>query len=149
MGRKNKYDEAVKPYLEEVKGWIRTMTERQIASRLGISETSFERYKKKHPELCEALDQVRKWLRADAMSALIKKACGHKVTVQHKRIRTVDGKKTIDIDEDEVYYPPDTGALHLLLKNIDPEWRNDDMTTVRLKQAHLELEKEKAANNNW
>lgn len=149
MGRKNRYEEAVQPHLTEIEDWIRTMTEDQVAKRLGVSVSAFERYKKAQPELRKALQNGREWLRVDCMSALIKKALGHKETTTKKTVRKVDGVKTTYVEETESYYPPDTGALHLLLKNIDPEWHNDDQTTINIKREQLELEKEKAAANNW
>ena len=149
MGRKNKYDEAVKPHLKDIEDWIRTMTEEQIAKRLGVSVSTLERYKKANPELRAALQNGREWLRVDAMSALIKRALGHKETVKKRVVREEDGKKKTFLEEVEQYFPPDTGALHLLLKNIDPTWRNDDQTTVEIKKEKLKLDKERAENNQW
>ena len=60
-----------------------------------------------------------------------------------------DGKKVRIVEETERYAHPDTGAIHLLLKNLDETWRNDDQTTVDLKKQRLELEKEKQEANNW
>lgn len=53
------------------------------------------------------------------------------------------------IEEYERYSPPDTGAIHLLLKNLDPSWRNDDQATMNMKREKLELEKQKAEQDNW
>ena len=147
MGRKNKYAEAVKPHLDEIREWIRTMTEEQIAKRVGVSVSTWERYKKAQPELREALQNGREYLRVDVMSALIKKALGQTVKTRKKHIKIVDGVSTTDIDEVETYYPPDTAAMSMLLKNIDPDWHNDDFETLKLKWAKLELEKEKAEQN--
>ena len=50
-GRKGKYETNVKPYFEEIKEWCRTMTEKQIAEKLGVGESTFAAYKNQHPEL--------------------------------------------------------------------------------------------------
>ena len=47
------------------------------------------------------------------------------------------------------YAQPDTGAIHLLLKNIDPEWHNDDKATLDLKKEQLELAKKKQEADEW
>ena len=44
---------------------------------------------------------------------------------------------------------PDVAAIHLLLKNLDDDWRNDDRPTMRLKMQKLELEKTKIENESW
>ena len=44
---------------------------------------------------------------------------------------------------------PDTGAIHLLLKNIDPNWRNDDATTLELKKRQTEIAEKKADAAEW
>ena len=44
---------------------------------------------------------------------------------------------------------PDLGSIHLLLKNIDPEWHNDDKATLDLKKEQLELAKKKQEADEW
>ena len=149
MGRINKYAEAVEPRLEDIREWSRLMTEKQITERLGVAVTTWERYKKAHPELRQALQSGREKLREDCMSALIKKALGHKEKVQKVTVRQVDGRTTRVIYEDESYYPPDTGALHLLLKNIDSSWHNDDAAILKMKQKELELQERKLETSEW
>ena len=55
MGRKNKYETHIKPYLKKIPKWYETMTEGQIAKRLGVSVASWENYKNQYPELVECL----------------------------------------------------------------------------------------------
>ena len=40
-----------------------------------------------------------------------------------------------------------TAAMSMILKNIDPNWHNDDQATLDLKAARLEIEKLKAEQN--
>ena len=37
----------------------------------------------------------------------------------------------------------------LLLKNLDPEWKNDDQTTIDMKKKQLELTERKIDQNEW
>lgn len=149
MGRKNKYETHVKPRLDEISGWYATLSEKQIAKRLGISVASFENYKNEYEELRESLKTGKEEFIIELKDSLKKKATGFHYKETKMTIREIDGKKVKIIEEFERYALPDTGAIHLLLKNLDETWRNDDKTTVDLKQAKIDLEKQKAEDNNW
>ena len=150
MGRKGRYETHVKPYLANISEWYQDMDERQIAvERLGIAVSTFEKYKKEHPELCEALHKGKEQLITELKSALKKKAKGFTYEEKKHTIRDEGGKKVSIIEKYTKYAPPDTGAIHLLLKNIDPTWTNDDQTTIDMKREQLELAKQKAENENW
>ena len=149
MGRKNRYESHVKPRLAEIRSWYGTLTEAQIAKKLGISVASFENYKADHPELVECLQNGKEALIIELKETLKQKAKGFKYTETKKTIRRVNGQDTQVIEEYERYSPPDTGAIHLLLKNIDESWRNDDQTTVDLKREKMELDRQKAESEMW
>lgn len=149
MGRKNRYETHVQPFLEQVSEWYGLLNERQIAKRLGVSVASFEKYKSQYSELCEALKKGRNHLVEDLKLTLKKKAQGYYYEETKTYIRDENGKETKIVEKYKRYAQPDTGAIHLLLKNLDESWRNDDKTTVELKQAKMELEKQKAEENNW
>lgn len=149
MGRKNLYETLVQPKLKEIPEMVGTMTEEQIAKRIGISRRSLEKYKQQHEELRAALLKGREDLVQDLKTTLKKKAQGFYYKETKTTIRK-DGDKTIKvIEEFEKYAQPDTGAIHLLLKNLDETWRNDDRETMDLKRQRLEMEKEKSEANNW
>lgn len=148
-GRKDRYESHVKPHLKEIPEWYGLLNEGQIAKRLGVGRTSFEKYKREHPELREALKGGAEKLITDLKITLKEKAQGFYRTERKTIIRDEGGKKVKIIEEHEKYFPPDTGAAHLLLKNLDPEWREDDQTRVELKKQKLALEKEKAERDNW
>lgn len=68
-GRKSKYEECVKPYLAEINKKVREgITEKAIAESLGITEQTLNNYKKKYPELAEALSRDKG---ADVLQALL------------------------------------------------------------------------------
>ena len=122
------------------------MNEAQIAEIMGVTRRTFIRYKSAHPELVEALKYSREHLINELKSTLKKKAKGFTYT-EKKTVKDNEGLERVETYER--YSPPDLGAIHLLLKNLDPEWRNDDQTTINLKRQRLELDKEKAESNNW
>lgn len=150
MGRKGKYETHVEPYLADIEKWVQEIDERQIAQeRLGISVQSFENYKRQHPELREAIQRGRKSLISDLKDSLKKKAKGFFYEETKTVIRDEGGKKVTVVEKYKKYAQPDTGAIHLLLKNLDPEWTNDDQITIQLKQAELELKKIKTEADVW
>lgn len=142
-GRKSLYDSLVAPRLDEIKEWFGFMSECDIANQLGIRPETFYRYKKDHPELVAALNEGRKALVADLKLTLKKKAKGFHYTETKRIVRNVGGVETAVIERYEKYSPPDTGAIHLLLKNLDEEWRNDDKPTMDLKKEKLKLDRQK------
>lgn len=150
MGRKGKYETHVEPRLHEVSKWICTMTEGQIASKLGINQSTFQRYKNKHPELAEALVEGIGNLKVELKETLKKKAQGYTYE-EEKTTRKIEGGKVIAITKETYkrYAQPDTGAIHLLLKNIDEEWRNDDKTSVDLKKRQLDLTEKRVEQGEW
>lgn len=149
MGRKDRYETHVKPRLDEVKIWIELLTEEQIAKKLGVSYRSFENYKSKHPELVEALKSGREALVENLKTTLKKKAQGYYYEETKTFVREVDGKTTKTIEKYKKYAQPDLGAIHLLLKNLDDGWRNDDKPTMDLKREQMELAKKKQEEAGW
>ena len=149
MGRKSKYELNIKPYLKEIPKWYETMTEAEIAHKLGVSVASFENYKNQYPELVAVLHNAKEQLVESLKVSLKKKALGFVYTEKKRTIRNVDGVDTKVVEEYEKYSPPDTGAIHLLLKNLDDSWRNDDHITVDFKREKLELERMKAEMENF
>ena len=126
------------------------MTEGQIASKLGINQSTFQRYKNKHPELAEALVEGIGNLKVELKETLKKKAQGY----TYKEVKTtkkIEGGKVIAVTQEtyERYAQPDTGAIHLLLKNIDEDWRNDDKTSVDLKKRQLDLTEKRVEQGEW
>lgn len=152
MGRKNKYETHVKPFLNDIPKWYESMTEGQIAKKLGIATSTFESYKLKYSELAERLSRGKEFLIDDLKSNLKMKAQGFKYT-ETKTIKALDEDTgelvVVQIIEQEKYAQPDTGAIHLLLKNLDPAWHNDDQETINIKRKQLEIAEKKAQGDDW
>lgn len=151
---KSKYDSHVKPHLDKITKWTEDLTDEQIAARLRISRKSFIEYKKQHPELVEALEKGKKRLVVELKETLKKKAKGfYYEEVKTVKIHNPDSDAEPEwIEKVEInrkYAQPDTGAAHLLLKNLDPTWRNDDAETMKLKKQQVEIQKQKLEQDNW
>ena len=146
MGRPNKYETHVKPHLKEIEKMAEEMTEAQSAKTLGVSRSAWNEYKKAYPDIEKHLKKGKSRLVKELKSYLIKKAKGFPY---EERKQIYEGGELVREEVYQRYAQPDTGAIHLLLKNYDESWRNDDQTTIELKKQKLELEKEKQENNNW
>ena len=143
------YDKKVAPHLEEIKEWVGLLNKDQIAKRLGIGRRTLYRYASEHEELQKCLDEGTEKLIEELKSALKMKAKGFHYKEKKTTIRNVDGVKTQVVEEFQRYSPPDTGAIHLLLKNLDEDWRNDDAATMELKRRTVETAEKKAEEAGW
>lgn len=154
MGNKSKYEELVIPRLKDITKWTEDLTDAQIAERLNISRRTFATYKKEHPELREAIEKGKKVLVQQLKDTLKKKAKGFyyeevKTVKIHNPDADADQEWIERIEVNRKYAQPDTGAAHLLLKNLDPNWRNDDRETMDIKKKQVELQKQKLEQDNW
>lgn len=150
MGRKSRYDTHVKPYLNQIQEWYSDLDEKQIAvDKLGIAVSTWEKYKKEHEELRNALKEGRQNLVSELKASLKKKAKGFYYEETKVSVREIDGKKAKTVETYKKYAQPDTGALHLLLKNYDDNWHNDDKATLDLKKKQVELSERKLEQDEW
>lgn len=159
----------MEPYLDQIKDWCSTMTERQIAKKLGVAYSTWNQYKIDFPELTEILKKGRTDLVTELRSTLIKKAKGYSYTetkvvteevkwpkemyeelldagftadqiAKSKLVRTEVSKKEM---------APDVAALNLALKNYDKDnWANDPQT-LEIRKKELELREKQIENSAW
>ena len=145
-GRKNKYQTHVEPYLNDIQKWCQTMTEKQIAKKLGIAYSSWCLYKNDHAELSEAIKKGRQNLVVELKSTLIERAKGFSYT-ERKVI-----KEGGEVVREEIYTKsslPDVAALNLLLKNYDKENWSNDPQVIELRKKELELRERQIEINEW
>lgn len=163
MARPNQYEKKVKPYLSKISEMALTMSEEQIAETLGISLSSWKRYKAQYEPLRTVLKRGRKDLVLELRGALIKKAKGFEYT-ETKEVRQkvnwpdelyalmidagfteeqLDQAETVRTEITRKYASPDVAAANLLLKNYDKEnWANDpQMLDIRKKELKLQEKK--------
>lgn len=146
-GRKNKYDAYVKPFLPKIREWSAAgATEKEICTALGIAVSTFNEYKNKYSELSETLRAGRQNVVLEIKAALFKKATGFAYE-ESKGIKR-DGKYT-GVEIYKRYCLPDPVAAAMMLRNLDPEWRDKDNLTSDLKQQEMELRKALAEANNF
>lgn len=149
MGRKSRYETHVLPYLGQIAEWYQDMDDQQISDRLGIHRSSFEKYKSEHKELRDVLIKGKQQLVAELKASLKKKAKGFTYEEIKTTIKKIGEREIQTIEKHKKYAQPDTGAIHLLLKNLDPDWHNDDQATIDLKKEQMEIAREKAEKDAW
>lgn len=118
---KCKYDPDTYPQLAE--GYAREgLLEKDIAKKIGIGVTTFEKYKTEYPEFFEALKRGKAPVDFKVENALLKRACGY-ITKEKTITKNPDGSQTVQIKEKEV--PPDPTSMIFWLKNRKKaEWRD-------------------------
>lgn len=149
LARKSKWEALILPHLDEIPNMCLEMTQGQIADALGISRSMWDNYKVMHPELKEALSKGKEKLVQELKDALRKKALGFRYDETKTTQRKAGNQTQVTIEKYDRYSPPDIGAIHLLLKNNDPEWRNDDFETMELKKKQVDIAQQKADEQTW
>ena len=142
----SKYETHVLPYLEQIAAMCRNgATDKEIYTKLNISEDSFYRYKKDHSEFSESLRENKELADLKVENALNKNANGYdyeeKMVVMKKEIiYNEQGKK-----QKEIVYPvtvsvtkhkeAETKAQQFWLQNRKPkEWRSQTDVNLNVKK---------------
>lgn len=134
MARKNKYESHVLPYLPVIAGWCRKgVPDETIAKKLGVAYSTFREYKRKHPELQEAMQYQKEHADMIVENSLFRKANGYTVevtkAVKCKEVYYDERGRKCEREElktalEEVHVPADTNAQKFFLQNRLPEdWR--------------------------
>ena len=132
---RGKYESHVLPRLEFVKSAARMgNSEEEIAKQLGVSYSTFREYKKKHPELQNALREGADDANGAVVNALHRRALGYTATIRKvfklKKPIIEDGKKiaeeeVLETAEEDVHVPADTKAIIFWLTNrMGKDWRS-------------------------
>jgi transposase len=133
----------VQERLELVKKWCRDgLSEKQIATNLRISPSTMETYKKKHPELLEALKKGKEPFLAEVENALAKRAIGFEYEETKTYIKYEEGKEVRYTEKTKKYQPPNVAACSILLKNKDRGNWSDNPQKLDMDRELLELKKE-------
>ena len=148
---KSKYDEYVKPYLEQIETWKKTgATDEQIAKQLGISKVTLYEYVKKHSELSERLKKGKAVFVAELKNSLASLCFRHKLEKKIIRKRqTVDGETVTHTEIVQIEVDPSPVALNMMLKNVDRDGKwSDNPQGMSLREQELELKRLEIELNN-
>jgi transposase len=138
----------VKEKLILVEKWCRDgLDEEQVAKNLGISRSTLEVYKKKYPDIMDALKKGKEPFITEVENALAKRALGFEWEQIKTYIRVEEGKEVKYQERVTKYCPPDVAACFILLKNKDKKgnqgegWANNPVK-LNLDRELLDFKKE-------
>lgn len=138
----SKVDEWLKEEkLELLSCWARDFTLSDIAKKVGVSNKTLIAWRKKYPEIEQAIKDGKEIVDYRVESALLKVAVGYTTT----DIKTVisppdkDGNRAIRVEKTEKEIPPNPTAIMCWLNNRKPEqWkRNRDMMRTEDKDNNI------------
>ena len=122
---KGKYEKWLEPEsLILLEGWARDgLTDEQIANNMGVRRETLYDWKKKHPNISNALKKGKEVVDIQVENALLKRALGYEYTEEKVEISEKDGRK---VTQTVKHVAPDTTAQIFWLKNRRPEkWRSE------------------------
>lgn len=126
-----------------IERWLsKGLLEKTIAKNLGVSGSSWEKYKVQHAELREAIKKGNRNIVREIEDALVRRALGYdyKETKVY-RTKNKDGSVSERQEVTTKHMAPDVGAACFLLKNKEKgEWSNDPRL-AELREKELELRK--------
>ena len=95
----------------------------EIAKQLGISEDSFYKYMRLHPEFREAVDEGKVVVDDKVESMLLKRALGY--DYEETKVIADEEGRPVQFIKTKKHASPDVGAAAFWLKNRRPEkWRD-------------------------
>lgn len=117
-----------------LEAWARDgLIDEDIAKNMGISRSTLNEWKKKHPDISDTLKKGKEVVDVKVENALLKKALGYNITVNkpikvkeviYDNGKRVSEKERVEIVAEEVHIPADTTAQIFWLKNRKPDvWR--------------------------
>ncbi|MDK2790590.1 MAG: hypothetical protein PWP15_1097 [Methanothermococcus sp.] len=125
---KSKYKEWItKEGLLKIEGWAKDgLTDEDIAHNMGISRGTLYEWKKKYPDIDDALKTGKEVVDRKVENALFKNAMGYEYTEVKEYIeQTDDGKTKKRIEKTTKHIPANTTAQIFWLKNRKPkQWRD-------------------------
>ena len=147
-GRRNKYEEYVKPRFDEILSWLKNgATDKEIAKKLGIAYSSFRNYMNEFLEFSALIKKGRQNPVEEIKAAMFKRATGF--SYKEKKEIWENGVKV----REEIYTKsalPDPVSGLMLLKHWDhdTEW-SQDPAALKLKKEELEIKKKRAESEDW
>ena len=115
--------------LLKIEGWARDgLTDEQIAENIGVSRSTLNDWKKKHPNISDTLKRGKEVIDRHVENALLKRALGYEYIETTKELTDLGLTVTKQVTKQVA---PDTTAQIFWLKNRKPkEWRDKKETEV-------------------
>lgn len=130
---KGKYEYWLSPDgLLKLEAWARDgLIDEQIAENIGINPATLYDWKKKYPEISEALKKGKEVVDIEVENALLKRALGYEYTETKTEEYLVEGVPVKRVTKTVKEVVPDTTAQIFWLKNRRPgQWRDKHDTEL-------------------
>lgn len=135
---KGKYEYWLSPDgLTLLSAWARDgLTDEEIAKKCGISRSTLSEWKKRYPDIADALNKSKEIVDIEVENALYRKCIGYNATVtKHYKLKEIvydeeTGRKISEVErleevEEYIHVPADTNAQKFWLSNRRPDkWRD-------------------------
>ena len=122
---KSKYETHVKPYLDRIRLWVaKGATCKEVADKLSITRESLNQYKRKYPDLYNALKAPQGEIDDEVEASLLKRCQGYNYE-EVPRWQTIGpGGQIIWLEKRTMkHLPPDPSSIQFWLRNRRPsEW---------------------------
>ena len=151
MARPTKYEKEIKPFIDDIRKAVEAgATDKEIAKAFGVAESTLYKYKKEKPEFSAAFARGREKVVIEIKAALLKKALGYEYT-EEKSVSKYDkdGAAVVMVETYKKHQPASETAAAMLLRNYDPDYRDNDNAAARLKQQEQELKQAIAKATNF
>lgn len=145
-GRKERYSTHVQPFLQEIARWKTTMTEEQIADRLGIAYSTFQKYKVDHDELNQVCMFGDRQNINDIYSSLLKKAKGYDYETTKD---VLDKYGTVHTLKTTHHQPMSEKAAEIYIKNHTRDYHTADTEEIENRRREIKLKEQKADDEKW
>jgi len=143
--------ESVQSRFGEIEAWLKTgLSEQQIITNLGISKSTWESYKTKHPDLLELIKKGRAFQVSEVENALYKNATGYYYYVDELvKVKDPDGGEHVEKKRVQKFKCPETGAISFFLKNRDRENWADNPQGNELKKEEIKIRQRESSFKVW
>lgn len=129
-----KHDDWLEPEgLILIEGWARDgLMDEQIAKNIGIARSTLNLWKKKHPDISDALKRGKAVIDREVENALTKSATGYWIEeLDTKVLEFPDGESRTETTTKRRWVPPNPTSNIFYLKNRKPEtWRDRRETNI-------------------
>jgi len=137
-GAPSKYDPKNTPRLA---GWLARdgKTDDEIAEALGIRRSTLAEWKKKYPELSDALRKNKDVVDRQVEDSLLKRAIGYDYEKTEIEAQMVGGKEVKKKKVTQMHVSPDPISCFFWLKNRKPDVWRADMKAMDFEKAKGEI----------
>lgn len=148
---KSKYERVIPPNEDKIKNWLSEgVAERKIAENLGISYSTWRKWKKENRHFSALFDNIAVKARVENLeNNMYRLAMGYTVRLKKTmKVRDPGGGEHLEEYEEDVHVPPNFNANRFLLTNWSKDYANDP-ALIRQREKEFEHKKEMDELNSW